>query len=93
MWPWYGVRAYHCVHGTLCLCTLSASAFIEPSLHAYQLYVCLGGRRRHTYGSLGAGGICTVVGLCVCMYVCMYVCVSVRRPLTNSKELDLKIAI
>ena len=27
--------AYHCVHGTSCLCTLSASAFIEPSL--YQL--------------------------------------------------------
>ena len=25
--------AYHCVHGTSCLCTLSASAFIVPSLH------------------------------------------------------------
>ena len=24
---------YHCVHGTSCLCTLSASAFIEPSLY------------------------------------------------------------
>ena len=25
--------AYHCVHGTSCLCTSSASAFIEPSLY------------------------------------------------------------
>ena len=24
---------YHCVHGTSCLCTLSASAFIEPALY------------------------------------------------------------
>ena len=24
---------YHCVHGTSCLCTLSASTFIEPSLY------------------------------------------------------------
>ena len=25
--------AYHCAHGTSCLCTLSASAFIEAPLH------------------------------------------------------------
>ena len=25
--------AYHCVHGTSCLCTSSIGAIIEPSLH------------------------------------------------------------
>ena len=29
MWPCYGVRM-HCVHGTFCFCTLSASSCIEP---------------------------------------------------------------
>ena len=30
--------AYHCVHDTSCLCTLSASAFIEPSLHQLDFF-------------------------------------------------------
>ena len=31
--------AYHCVHGTSCLCALpSASAFIEPSLHQLDFF-------------------------------------------------------
>ena len=39
MWPWYGVHM-HCVHGTSCLtmCTLSASAFVQPSLHQLFLW-------------------------------------------------------
>ena len=31
--------AYHCVHGIPCLCTLSASAFIEPSLHQLDFFL------------------------------------------------------
>ena len=31
--------AYPCVHGTFCLCTLSASAFIEPSLHQLDFFL------------------------------------------------------
>ena len=30
---------YHCVHGTSCLCTLSASAFIEPSLYTLAIFL------------------------------------------------------
>ena len=31
--------AYHCVHGTSFLCTLSASAFIESSLHTSARFI------------------------------------------------------
>ena len=31
--------AYHCVHGTSCLCTLSASEFIKPSLHLLDFFL------------------------------------------------------
>ena len=33
-------RIYHCVHGTSCLCTLSASAlmFFQPSLHQLDFF-------------------------------------------------------
>ena len=34
-----------CVHGTSCLCTLSASVFIEPSLH--QLVYSISGSAKH----------------------------------------------
>ena len=30
---------YHCVHGTSCLCTLSASAFIETALHQLDFFL------------------------------------------------------
>ena len=32
--------AYHCVHGTSCLCTLSAGTFIEPLIPSPTMYLC-----------------------------------------------------